>query len=101
MVHKFWLFYHLFILNAELIVKRGGNYRAIRPLSISHSVFTILASITYTAISAGYATLIALAVFFETSRFLAMATLSVLASVFLDLGLESVRVALHNRLHNL
>jgi hypothetical protein len=32
--------------------------------------------------------LIALAVFFETSRFLAMATLSVLASVFLDLGLE-------------
>jgi len=30
-----------------------------------------------------------------------MATLSVLASVFLDLGLESVRVALHNRLHNL
>ena len=45
--------------------------------------------------------MIALAVFFETSRFLAMATLSVLASVFLDLGLESMWVALHNRLHNL
>jgi hypothetical protein len=38
-------------------------------------VFTILASITYTAAGAGYATLIALTVFFEASRFFTMATL--------------------------
>lgn len=64
-------------------------------------VFTILASITYTAVGAGYATLIALAVFFEAPGFLTVATLRVVASVFLDLGLESMWVALHNRLHHL
>jgi hypothetical protein len=101
MVHKFWLFHHLFILNAELVIKRWGDYRAIRALSISHSVFTILASITYAAVGAGYAALITLAVFFQASRFLAMTTLRVVASVFLDLWLESMWVALHNRLHNL
>jgi hypothetical protein len=64
-------------------------------------VFTILASITYTAAGAGYATLIAFTVFFQASGFLTVATLRVVAGVFLDLGLESMWVALHYRLHNL
>jgi len=64
-------------------------------------VFTILASITDTAVGAGYATLIALTVFFQASGFLTMATLRVVAGIFLDLGLKSMRVALHNGLHNL
>ena len=99
-IRMFWFFHHLFIFNAEVVIKGGRIYRPIWPLSVSQMVFTILTALAYTAVCAGHTTLIAFTVFFQASRFLTMAALWVVACVFLDFRLESSGVALHNWLHS-
>lgn len=62
------------------------------------AVLTVLAAFAGATICAGHAALVTLAVLFEAARLATVATFGVEAAV-LNLRLESVRVAILNRLH--
>lgn len=91
-----------FILDHYLIFKMPRMSMNMMPSSTTHlgttgtsTLFvTVLTAIADAFVCTKYSALVALAVLFEAARLLAMTSLGMVASLFCDLGFESLRVPL-------